>query len=660
MSNHDPLIARGALFRLLLAQFFVLAPHVLTAPLWIPLVWLLVVFWRWKIYRNQWRYPGRWAKFLVLALCCTGLLISSGGKPGMTGMVSLLLTGFILKLLEMKHLRDGVLVCFLGYLVVATQFLFYSSMGAALYGFFCVLLLTGSLLLLSATTQGQEVKIPIGRLLWLPFTQAVVLMMLLFVMLPRFGPLWAVPVDNRQAKTGISDSLSPGSFSSLLRSSQPAFRVSFDGPAPEVSAMYWRALVFSRFDGKTWSPAYSPVEWGRLRPTPQAAGEYLSAVSARRQPLSYRIILEPTRQNWLFSLGAPSEWSTGVMMAPDLTLRWRRPVDQRIQYQVESHLSYQWQSESLSALQRQQNLDYPASVNPRTLVGARQWRSQAASDEVYIARVLSYFRENFSYTLQPGVLGEHPVDEFLWDTRSGFCEHFASAFALMMRVAGIPARVVTGYQGGEANITEDYWLIRQRDAHAWVEIWLEGRGWVMLDPTAAVAPERIEQGIDYSLDDDERYLLGNNFARNNAFINYLRLRMDAMNYHWARWVLNYDRDRQNAFLDWWRQLLGSSFLPLVGAGLVVLAALLIVVRRVYRNAGKTRLQRLFGQFEKKMKRQGLVRSRGETVGQFVARIRAEKPELADRLAPFATLYERIEYAEETGLIEELTSLIRQL
>lgn len=656
----DALISRKALFWLLLAQFFALIPHAFTSPLWVPVVWLAVVVWRWKIFSHKWQYPGRLVKALLLIICCGGLFLSFGSKVGTSGMVSLLLTGFILKLLEMKRQRDGLLLCFLGYLVVATQFLFFSTIFAAIYGLFCLLLLSYGLLLLSVSPQDETPATAHWRGLAVPVCQALALMLVLFLLFPRFGPFWAVPVDGSRAKTGMSDSMSPGSFGELMRSSAPAFRVGFDGVPPDVSVMYWRGLVFGAFDGKGWTLAPAQRDLSRLRWDKSAAQSYLASVVPEGNAISYQVIFEPSEQPWLFVLGAVNDWSSGVAVDQDLNLRWRRPISQRIQYSATSHVSFSFKEAALSPSLRQQYLSFPASYNQQTLTIAKQWRAESDGEQAYINRVLSYFAEEFTYTLRPGVLGEHPVDDFLWGSKAGFCEHFASAFALMMRAADIPARVATGYLGGEYNTTENYWLVRQRDAHAWVEIWQENNGWVMIDPTASVAPERVEQGIDFSLDEADQQLLGNLFSRNLALFNHLRLKMDALNYQWSRWVLNYDRDSQQNFFERWRELVNWQLIGALIAGLSVLMLVFFQLRLFLQQKQRDKVDVLYQAFMKKIQAAtGLKIQAGETSGQFALRIAGQRRELKASVKTITTLYERIKYGEERALLPDFEQKVNQ-
>ncbi len=656
---HDEQISRRGLAWLLIAQAFILAPHAYHAPLWLWGVWLPVVIWRWQIFRGAWSYPGFWLRLMLVSICAVGLYLALRGKFGMQAMVCLLLVGFILKLLEMRRKRDFLVLCYLGYFVIATQLLFFSEVYAALYALLCLFLLTTALLAVNQSSQSQgnwrSAGLAGGLLL-----QAVPLMLLLFLALPRFGPFWAVPLNTAAAITGMSDSMSPGDISDLMQSDQVAFRVTFSGENPRQSQLYWRGLVFSHFDGRRWTQTLQQRSWGELGwAADSTTREWMANVDYQGEAVDYDVIMEPSNQPWLFSLAAPRSWSSQIGLGRDLWLQRNRPVNQRIQYSVTSHPTYLFARQGLSEQQLRQELSLPADINPRTLETARAWMAEAGSVDALINRLLAYFNREFTYTLKPGVLGEHGIDEFLWENRRGFCEHFSSSFAVFMRAAGVPARVVVGYQGGGFNARENYWVVRQRDAHAWTEVWLAGRGWVMIDPTAAVAPERIERGIDYSLSDEDAELLGNSLARSSSFIGDLALRWDALNYQWARWVLNYDAGRRQHLLGRW---LGNTdawrvTLMLLGAGGVIILGLALYLLR-QPTAPLSPWDRQYRYFQRKLARVGLVRAAGEAPRDFAHRVASLHPQLAPELERITRLYELAAYSGNPQVVPDLTRAVQ--
>src|SRR5690606_5497213 len=300
-------------------------------------------------------------------------------------------------------------------------------------------------------------------------------------------------------------------------------------------------------------------------------------------------------------------------------------------------------------------LQLPARSNPRTRAIAEQWLSEAGSAEALIQRLLRHYNTSFRYTLQPATLGKESVDEFLWETQEGFCEHFASSFVFFMRAAGIPARVVVGYQGGEYNPLENYYAVRQREAHAWSEIWLPGQGWLRIDPTAAVAPERIEQGVDFSLDEEDIQLLDNSFVAGISFLNTLRLRWEGFNYLWSRWVVGYDTNTQSAFLDRWlggADVWRLALFVLVSGGVVIGTLVLAVVwgqRRKYRYPA----DRYYLRFCKKLARFGIPRRAGEGPRDYARRVIQQRPDLVSPVNRVTELYELASYAGNNAALGDL-------
>ncbi len=304
-----------------------------------------------------------------------------------------------------------------------------------------------------------------------------------FFFFPRLGgPMWGAPTDS-MARTGLSDRMAPGSVQQLLIDDSPAFRVAFHGIAPPRQNLYWRGPVLSFFDGTTWSrPEYRSARGGTndLRPSGGT--------------ISYQVTLEPSDQRWLLALDVPLTTPDKSVRGADMSLVRQTPVDSLTQYEVTSSTRYTLDAD-LGERARSRMLELPQNVNPRALALAAEWRKQSSDDNGVIRAALDLFHQKFFYTLNaPELTPRDTVDDFLFETQRGFCEHYASAFTFLMRAAGIPARVVTGYQGGYYNDVGDYWVVRQSDAHAWSEVWLEGRGWVRVDPTAAVSPQRVDLG----------------------------------------------------------------------------------------------------------------------------------------------------------------------
>ncbi|HEY8431289.1 MAG TPA: DUF3488 and transglutaminase-like domain-containing protein, partial [Sandaracinaceae bacterium] len=463
--------------------------------------------------------------------------------------------------------------------------------------------------------------------------QALPVMLALFVLFPRLsGPLWALPNDPRRAVTGLSDSMTPGDITELAQSDEVAFRVEFSDVVPPPEALYWRGPVLTVFDGRRWTRSWaSPMR-------------SLDGIEYLGEPVEYHVTLEPNGQGWIFALDLPREWSgiDRMRMADDyqLVVPPGRTASRR-QYRVVSHTSYRT-IDSLSDLQRARLTRLPEGSNPRTLALVQGWRARGLDAERIIAEALRMFREQpFRYTLTPPPLGADSVDDFLFETRAGFCGHYASAFAVMMRAAGVPARVVTGYQGGELNTLGGHYTVRQSDAHAWVEVWLEGRGWTRVDPTAAVAPERIELGSAASAD-------GRIASGRLGLGRTLRLAWDALDAYWYGWVIGYGEARQRMLLERvGLDVATPALLSAVTLGAVAAIIALIAAYHGLAQRGRKRKDpaaRAFAAFCRRLARCGIAPPRiGETPTAFAARAEHIRPDLGTAIRQIAAAYVRARY-----------------
>lgn len=652
-------ISRKSLAWLLVIQVFILAPHFVTVPAWIAAVWILVAFWRWKIFQGAWNYPTKTRKTLLVFACCAGLFFSLGANFGFESMVSLLLVGFILKLLELKNRTDFVLLIFIALFILAAQFIAFNDFVAAFYGFWCLSLLCATLMQLykysrnnqsRANSVWQDIRSSLYILL-----QAIPFMIILFVVVPRIGSFWSVPAP-QHAKTGMSDSMSPGDFTELMQSNEVAFRVAFSDKVPAREKLYWRSLVFSSFDGRRWSQTREQKSENYFI---QSSKKLQSHIDYKGDEVGYEVIAEVTGQTWLYTLAAPKAWSSNLSFARDLRLQSFAPVTERLNYHAVSFLNYQLNE--LNPAELEQNKLLPKNGNPQTRARAQEWMAEAGSDEKLIEKLFNYYHQSFFYTLKPPALGVDVVDDFLWGTRQGFCEHFASSFVFFMRAAGVPARVVVGYQGGDINSVDASLTVRQRDAHAWAEVWLEGRGWVMFDPTAAVAPERIQMGIEESLSQTDREFLAKPFGSSIKIFLQLREQWDAANLKWSRWVMNYDTGLQASLLE---RLLGDTspvrvailVICICGGFGVLLFAFLILGTRT-QKLPETAL--IYHQICKKLKPLGFIPHASETPRHFAARVIAAKPELSGSLTLLMDLYERLTYGDDLEISTKLKSAVAQ-
>lgn len=625
---------------LLAAQLLILLPLAVELPLWLMGLALLVMIWRLQLGRGRWSYPGPWLK-VFLAFMVMGALALTFQSFAMNAMVSLLVAGFVLKLVELKTRTDVSMLCYLSYFVIGTQLLYTSGFFGSLYALLCVLGVTVALMR-NHMASGSVKQLRPFKTILLMFLQAIPLMLILFFVVPRVGSLWTVPLNSATGKTGVSSSMSPGDIASLMKSDEVALRATFTGDIPPARELYWRGLVLDYFDGRTWSQSSFHDVKGRRYVRWQNSDKELQV---NGESYAYEVMLEPTDENWLYALAAPVTFSDGIWLSRGMTLFQRGVVSQRKQYSVRSYPEYTSQAQGMSDLARRLSLQLPRGVNPKTRALAQQWRAEEATAEALIQRFLSYIRDYFHYTLQPPVLGEHSVDEFLLETQMGFCEHFAGSFVFFMRAAGIPARVVVGYQGGRVNPLENYLTVRQLDAHAWAEVWLAGKGWVRVDPTFAVAPERIDRGVEYSLDSEDSALLGDAWSRRFHLLSNLQLRLDAFNYRWHRWVMNYDRATQKALMA---RLFGQSppwrivLLVIVAVALILL--LVILPSWIRRQGGRRlKIERLYDKFCRQLEAQGYARQPGEGARDYAQRVSQAAPELSELLTEATVLFERSAY-----------------
>lgn len=631
-SDHAHLTTERALW-LAGSLVLVLVPHVARMPVWISASFLVFMLWRLACRDGRLRLPGRWVRVPLALVTVAAVFATFGTVLGRDAGVALLIVLTGLKLLETRGLRDAHVVCFLGYFLVVTNFLYSQSIPSGLYMLVVVLALTATLIVLNTEPGDLGPAQRLARAATL-LGQALPIMLTLFLLFPRInGPLWGLPNDAYGARSGLTDSMAPGAISALSLSDAVAFRVKFDGPAPPSALLYWRGPVLWHTDGHTWSRGAAPRE------SPAATG--------LGEPISYTITLEPHQQRWLFALGLPQSIPTHAHLTADLELLARRPVRERMRYHLRSYLRYR--DQRLSAHDRQRALELPVGMHPEARALAARWRASARDDQGVVARALAYFaHEPFYYTLHPPPLRGDMVDEFLFGTRRGFCEHYAVAFAVLMRAAGIPTRIVTGYQGGELNPLGDYLIVRQRDAHAWDEVWLGARGWVRVDPTAAVSPTRIERGMEAAIPesvDVAGVALPTTEAMRSVWLN-LRRAWDSINNSWNQWVLGYGPSRQYQFLarlglnaQDWRQL---ALWLLIGVSLLLAAVGLWLYRRALPD---DQVQAAYRQFCAKLARRGLPRAAHEGPVDFARRVCAARPGLAREVDDITERYVRLRYGE---------------
>jgi len=621
---------------ILLVQGSVIAPHITRLPLWVSVVSFLSGMWGYYSVAGKLPRPGRILLIVLVAAVILAIINSYGTLINRDACIGLLMIMLSFKVLEFKADRDVMLFVFMGYFLVVTNFLFSQSIAMAAYMMLVSLLLTSTLVMLNRhDTQlhlRQSLKLAATLLL-----QSVPIMLVLFVLFPRLpGPVWSMPSDKSQSVTGISDRMSPGSISQLIRSNAVAFRVSFRNKLPEQSSLYWRGPVLWNYDGNTWFPGFTNITHN------------IYNARYRGKPIEYSLTLEPHLKKWIFALDIPVKIPRATTLNKNFSLISRTPVKKRRQFNIQSAIQYRI-NDSLSNQEKNSALQLPINTNPET----RKWVIQLQRDykqpEQHIRKVLNYFnKQKFIYTLRPPLLGKNAIDDFLFRTRKGFCEHYAGSFVYIMRLLNIPARVVLGYQGGEYNKQGNYLIVRQSDAHAWAEVWLENRGWIRVDPTSAVAPERVEQGIDAALPSFETS--GGLLRSHNPFLRSLFLSWDAVNYKWHKWVLGYDANKQSGLLeklgidtqDWE----SNAIILFTGLGIMILIGFIWVQLKKFKYE-KDHTVRLYALFCQRLGKTGFIRQSYEGPRDYARRVTRQRPDLKEDIDLITRFYIQLRYGCNT-------------
>ena len=617
---------------------FLRMPLVLSTLIISALALKVLMLWRGRIAANR-------LMLLLFTIAVTALVFIHYGTINGHEAGSALLVGMLgLKLLEAKNHRDGMICLFLTYFLTGVNFLFTQSIATAAWMFCQVTLITFCLITLSQTQYPSawqfRAKLAIKTVL-----QGVPIMLVLFLLFPRIpGPLWGIPKPNNSATTGFSDTMSPGQFSDLAKSASIAFRVKFEGEIPKQKQLYWRGLVLWHYDGFTWSK-------GKSVPS------YASAFEKQGESIDYTVTLEPHKKKTLFSLDMPADFKNAYILDRNFQLSAKRAVTQVIQYQASSYMNYTINAQ-LEAFEWRKGLQLPRDYNPQTIALGKRWRQELGEAEAVVDKALQYFnQEQFYYTLRPPPLGKHKADDFLFNTRKGFCEYYANAFVVLMRAADIPARVVVGYMGGERNPINNNLTIRQSDAHAWAEVWLSGRGWVRIDPTAAVAPSRIEENLDAALPEEDRSALPF-FSKASPLKGLVNL-WDAIDNGWNQWVLGYNPEFQRKFLARFglKDFIQFTY-TMIGLIGIALALFSFWMLRPLNKIQLTAAQKMFMQFCQRMARKGYARYSYETASDYIERLIQVMPQQERQLLEIARSYNRLRYEQESrDRLEQFKKLV---
>lgn len=633
-------LTRQALTAICAGLLLAMLPHWPRLPLWIPVLAVACTGWRMGMAWLAWPPVAAPVRIALTVLAVAATWMHFGNVFGGDAGAALLSVMLALKLLELRRMRDAMVTAGLSYFLVATQFLHSQAVLTAVLMLASVVTTTTALMILQDPDRRVDLASSVRRSAGL-LLQAVPLMAVMFVLFPRLAqPLWGVPELDDAARTGIDNEMSPGSISQLYIDDSAAFRVTFEGEPPPKERLYWRGPVLWRYDGTTWTRG---EPFGYQRPVLENTGD----------PVTYEVNLEPHDRHWMFVLDMPLIRPHGAVMTGNFEVIRRDEIDELETYEMRSALSYR-AAPRLPPGAREAALQLPPELNPRTRELAARWREAAGSPTALIDRILRHFnREEYVYTFNPEPLGRHAMDAFLFDTRRGYCEHYASAFAFLMRAAGVPTRVVTGYQGGIYNRLGDYLLVRQSDAHAWNEVWMEGRGWVRVDPTAAVDPSRIELDAGGGGGADKGWSWGG-----------VGMTWDALQNAWNRWVLTYDRARQESLLSQlgageqrWRAhaLFAAALLAALGIGMAV---------ALYTGRGKgDRVDAAWRRFRRKLERAGLGSSGSDGPVNLTGRAAVLWPDQARVIRRIRDAYVALRYKPRAGkhdrrALEEAVSALK--
>ena len=638
--NHLPRDTRDTLF-LLCVITWVLLPQTPHLPWWCSALAFAVLVWRGHLALTTKALPSAWWRLGLLALSMGATLISFKTLLGRDAGVTMLAVLLTLKTLELRARRDAFVVFFLGFFCMLANFFYTQSLLTA------ASMLIGLLGLLTVLVNAH---MPVGKppLLvaaktagWMTLLGAPI-MIVLFLLFPRLAPLWGTPGEAIAGRSGLSAKMQVGTIASLALDDSVAMRVKFEGAPPQQPDLYFRGPVLSTFDGREWTSA-NPDVFSRFRVT--------ASLVVSGEPVRYEVTQEPNSKPWLMVMDAATEAPIiegyNTTMQSDLQWITNRPVNDLLRYKVQSYTNFKHGPQQ-PVIGLREFVELPPGFNPRTLALANEIRrdprySQAGSGPL-VEVVMSKLRTgSYTYTLEPGLYGQNTADEFWFDKKEGFCEHIASSFVILMRALDVPARIVTGYQGGELNGVDGFWTIRQSDAHAWAEVWYEGRGWVRVDPTSSVSPGRT--GAFRRLQAPQNVVGQALRNLNPAFSLQLRATWEAVNNSWNQWVLNYTQGKQLNLLKnigftspSWHDL------TYVLIGIVVTVSLLGAGWSIWDRTQHDPWLRLLARARKKLAQAGMHTSAATSPRQLATLLKTRHPGQHDALQRWLVQLEAQRYA----------------
>ncbi|PXX91972.1 DUF3488 domain-containing protein [Marinobacter vulgaris] len=647
-SDRIELVSGRALVWLVASFALLLLPQWDRLPVWLIASCAALAGWRWLAQSGRLRLPGKWLRSGIMLLLVAIYIATVQGRFTVETASSFFVLAVGLKWLETRSVRDFYVLFFILVYLATVNFLFHQEIHWAVINLAGVALLLVGLQIVNAPDIPGAMKSG-WRRLGMMLVKTLPIVVLLFVFFPRMAPLWSVPLVSGEARTGISDSMTPGDISSLAQSSERAFRVTFGGQAPAYRDRYWRGLILDRLEGDTWQQGAG----NQLRRPGRVA---VDGGVGELEPNQYDVLMEPTNQTWAFALEGSEAVSDNVKRAEQGLFRFNRPADSPVRYRMALTESDQRDRFSAMLDDPRRYLQLPRTGNPRARAFAEDLAGQYQEPGAVVQHLLDRFRQQeYFYTLRPPAMPDDGIDALLFDEKRGFCAHYAGAATFVLRAAGIPARVVVGYQGGDSGADDEYLIIRQYDAHAWVEAWLPGQGWVRMDPTAAIAPDRIESGLRDAMADEGSFLENDWTSPQRygdmAVLQWASLQLDLMNYHWQRWVVGYQGQSQMDLMSRLPGGIGLRELGYITAGILgagLLLAGLITAWQYRRVESRDPFSRTVNRWYRLCDRAGVPVRHGETPSQLASRLGRAKPAAAASATSFARLVNKHYYGGDSG------------
>jgi len=621
--------------------------------------WMLAIIglclcWRTLAFIKPTQKPHRIILLLIACSGCIAIAITGKQLGVLLSMLHLLCFAYALKSLEMNSRKDFYQIILLGIFILASVLIFSQSLLISLF-VFCLLLLNLSILLTYFYPR-KNMRKPLIQSTKMAL-QSIPLAIVLFIFFPRLAPFWEVP-SSKSAQTGLSESVTPGGIAELARSSALAFRVNFLSAIPQYNQLYWRAMVMDDFDGRTWRQSKKSY---LIRQT-KSSSFTRDIPTLVGDKTHYQVMLEPSYQRWLFSLAVVNQKNLestqlNILSLPNYTIKSSKPISQTSSYEVTSYTRSLLNS-PLSYDEREKTLHIPSNNNPKLHAEGRRLKLKYPDEIQRAQAILDMIREDdFHYTLTPPLLSGHELDQFFYDSKKGFCVHYASAFTFMMRASGTPARLVTGYLGGEYNKQSGHLSIYQYDAHAWSEIWVNDKGWVRVDPTAAVHPERVESGLSNTMQQESLFnndLLSLHRYKHLAWINSIRLQLDALDYQWTRLVLGYSSKKQYDLITrWFGHFNVWKVGGIIGGALVLMISIMWLVN--IRKSKKKPLDKWLVQYQKTLtllKGKGVEKPATMPASEFSIVVSQQFPLLSSNFSVYTQCFEALMYQNLTSAYQD--------